>query len=460
MSEKILFITGKLAERQLKRILDSMKPEFSYQINQIGVNVAALMSESILMRRLSENQNFDRIIVPGKFRGDLKRLSNYFKIPVERGPDDISDIPDYFGMKKPNDELEDYDCEIFAEIVDAAILTPQEIKKIADSYKKDGANVIDLGCMPDTDFDHLEESVRAVKSIGCKVSVDSANADELIRGSKAGADYVLSINQKNLKIMDEIQSIPILIPDTPGDLKSLEKLVKLMIKKKKNFYADPILDPIHYGFADSIERFVKIRKKFPSIKLFMGTGNLTELTDCDSSGVNAIMMGLVSELSINAVLVVQVSEHCKNSIRETDIARKIMFFSKKNQRLPFRVSDELMGMSERNLKRKSQEEISEIRSMIKDNNYRILLSQKAINVFNNEVVATGKDPYDFFEKIEVNDDTSHAFYLGVELARAQIALQLGKNYDQDNELNWGVAVKKKKVNFSKRPKLKVTQKSK
>ena len=192
----------------------------------------------------------------------------------------------------------------------------------------------------------------------------------------------------------------------------------------------------------------------------MGTGNLTELTDCDSSGVNAIMMGLVSELSINAVLVVQVSEHCKNSIRETDIARKIMFFSKKNQRLPFRVSDELMGMSERNLKRKSQEEISEIRSMIKDNNYRILLSQKAINIFNNEVVATGKDPYDFFEKIEVNDDTSHAFYLGVELARAQIALQLGKNYDQDNELNWGVAVKKKKVNFGKRPKLKVTQKSK
>ena len=47
-----------------------------------------------------------------------------------------------------------------------------------------------------------------------------------------------------------------------------------------------------------------------------------------------------------------------------------------------------------------------------------------------------------------------------ELARAQIALQLGKNYDQDNELNWGVAVKNKKVNFLKRPKLKVTQRSK
>ena len=129
MSEKILFITGKLAERQLKRILDSMKPEFSYQINQVGVNVAALMSENILMRRLSENQNFDRIIIPGKFRGDLKRLSNYFKIPVERGPDDVSDLPDYFGINKPDNQLKDYDCEIFAEIVDAAILPPEKIKK-------------------------------------------------------------------------------------------------------------------------------------------------------------------------------------------------------------------------------------------------------------------------------------------------------------------------------------------
>ena len=52
MPEKILFLTGKLAERQLKRILSAMKPEFSYRINQIGVSVAALMSENIIRRRL------------------------------------------------------------------------------------------------------------------------------------------------------------------------------------------------------------------------------------------------------------------------------------------------------------------------------------------------------------------------------------------------------------------------
>ena len=134
MSEKILFLTGKLAERQLRRILSSMKPEFSYQINQIGVNVAALMSENIIMRRLNKEQVADRIIIPGKFRGDIKKLSRYFNIPVERGPDDISHLPDYFGIKRPDEKLDKYDCDIFAEIVDAADMSTRKILQVARKY--------------------------------------------------------------------------------------------------------------------------------------------------------------------------------------------------------------------------------------------------------------------------------------------------------------------------------------
>ena len=226
--------------------------------------------------------------------------------------------------------MSEYECEIFAEIVDAADISVRKILKIAKDYINQGANVIDLGCMPDTKFDHLEETVKALKSKGYKVSVDSANSKELIRGSNSGADYILSLNERNLNILNELKnSTPIIIPSSPGDLKSLERVVKKLKQQKIDFFADPILDPIHYGFADSIMRYIQLRKNYPDIKIFMGTGNLTELTDSDSAGVNATLMGLVSELSINAVLVVQVSGHCKNSIKETDVARKIMFFSKK-----------------------------------------------------------------------------------------------------------------------------------
>jgi len=107
---------------------------------------------------------------------------------------------------------------------------------------------------------------------------------------------------------------------------------------------------------------------------------------------------------------------------------------------------------------KSMKELAEMKSMVKDKNFRIFLSDKSINVFNSETFTSGSDPYDFFDHMKVDDDASHAFYLGIELARAQIAFQLGKNYDQDNELNWGIAVKKKKQNLLKRPELKITQK--
>ena len=137
---------------------------------------------------------------------------------------------------------------------------------------------------------------------------------------------------------------------------------------------------------------------------------------------------------------------------------KQCIFQKKNQRLPFRVNNNLMCISDRKPKRKSHQEIKEIKSMVKDKNFRIFLAEDGINVFNSQTFTKGYDPYDFFEGMKVDNDASHAFYLGIELARAQIAYQLGKDYDQDNELKWGIAVKTKKQNLLKRPELKITQK--
>ena len=458
MSKKILFLTGKLAERQLSRILDSMKPEFNYKINQIGVSVAALMSENIIMRRVTKEKGYDKIIVPGKFRGDLQKLSNFFDIPVERGPDDLTNLPDYFGLEYQEQSLKDNDCMIFSEIVDATILSVDQILTRAFEYKKDGADVIDLGCMPDTKFNHLEETILKLKENGFLVSVDSANNDELLRGGKAGADYLLSISEKNVKLLDEVNSIPVLIPAKQGDMISLERIIKKVKKMNRHFFADPILDPIHYGFADSISRFLSIRKKFPDINLLMGTGNLTELTDCDSTGVNTILMGLVSELNIKAVLVVQVSNHCRTSIKETDMARRLMFYAKKNQRLPIGINNSLMCLKDRKLNRSEVEEIRDLKTLIKDKNYRILLSEKRIHLFNKDILKTGSDPYDFFDSLDLSNDISHAFYLGVELSRAQIALQLGKNYSQDNELSWGILKTDEKIDYKVRPKIKSTQK--
>jgi hypothetical protein len=57
-------------------------------------------------------------------------------------------------------------------------------------------------------------------------------------------------------------------------------------------------------------------------------------------------------------------------------------------------------------------------------------------VLNNERFVRGTDIQDIFARLEVNDAT-HAFYLGKELARASLAVTLGKTYRQEGALSWG-----------------------
>ena len=175
----------------------------------------------------------------------------------------------------------------------------------------------------------------------------------------------------------------------------------------------------------------------------MGTGNVTELTDADTSGMNALLIGIASELNINNVLVVQVSDHALKVVQETDLARKIMYQSKKDNSLPVGYDSGLISLHEKK-PYDDEKEIKETSKMIKDPNFRIQVSDKGVHLYNRDGHYIEKDPFEFFPKIRLENDGGHAFYIGVETARAQTAWELGKKYVQDEELNWGCASRIKK----------------
>src|SRR3990172_4025668 len=218
MAESILFLTGHLARPRLEAVLEAMQAGFDWKVLDIGVKVAALMTEEIIARRLPRPVAADKIMLPGRCRADLDRLRKRFGVPFVRGPDELKDIPLYFGRARKAADMTKYDIQIFAEIVDASALSVDAILERAATYTRRGANVIDLGCLPDTPFPHLEEAIRTLKEKGYKVSVDSANPDELLRGGNAGADYLLSLHEEPLHIADRIASPPVLIPKDPGDM--------------------------------------------------------------------------------------------------------------------------------------------------------------------------------------------------------------------------------------------------
>jgi hypothetical protein len=109
MSENILFITGHLAEPRLKAVLSSMEADFKWSVLDIGVKVAALMTEEIVLRRLPEAGAADKIMLPGRCRADLDRLSAHYGVPVVRGPDEVKDIPVFFGRARKASDMSKYD---------------------------------------------------------------------------------------------------------------------------------------------------------------------------------------------------------------------------------------------------------------------------------------------------------------------------------------------------------------
>ncbi len=449
MSEHILFLTGKLAEQSLYRVLESMRPTgFTYEVRQLGVSVAALMTTRLIEKRLTDVGKASRIVIPGRCRGDIDALSESLGVPVERGPEELKDLPAYFGKASGKTDMNQYDVHIFAEIVDAPNVSVRDIVERARFYKKDGADVIDLGCLPNTPFPHLEEAVQALKAEGFKVSVDSHVPEELIAGGVAGADYLLSLNEKTLWITEETDSIPIIIGNTPSDTRSLYRTIDKLIKRDRKFIADSVLDPIHFGFTESIVRYRNLRRRYPGIDMMMGVGNLTELTHADSAGTNALLLGIISELDIRHLLTTEVSEHCRCAVREADLARRIMRASRSDNIPPTGYDNGLMALHERKPFPYSTEEIRDIAEKIKDLNFRIQVNEEGIHTYNREGLHTSTDPYEIYPELNVEDDGGHAFYLGVEHARAQIAWQLGKRYEQDEELSWGVATKKEPEDLS------------
>ena len=142
MAEHILFLTGKLAEKPLRQVLLEISPEFDYTVHELGLSVAALMTADMIRRRLKDAFGADRVVVPGRCRGDLEQLSSDLGLRVERGPDELRDLPEFFGKKSKKPTLDRYDLRIFAEITDAPRMEVDGILRLAHDYRRDGADEI------------------------------------------------------------------------------------------------------------------------------------------------------------------------------------------------------------------------------------------------------------------------------------------------------------------------------
>ena len=458
----LLLVTGRLAEAAVREEIEALAAQhsFGFSVAVMPITVAALMTPRWLTRHLQVPQPVTHVLLPGYCSADSDRLREHLRqqgatVEVLCGPTDCRDLAGWLTGEERSIELTEHSIEIIAEINHVPRRPVDEVLAIAEQLIADGADRIDLGADPSKPCPNIADYVTPLADRGYRISIDTFDPSEAKAAIRAGATLWLSVNQLNRDAAADCGAEVVAIPNTPDDLDSLDQTVHFLRDHHVPFRLDPILEPIGSGFMPSLLRYHHVRQHYPDASMMMGIGNLTELTDVDSAGVNLILLGICQELGIQSVLTTQVINWAQSSVRECDLARRMVHYAVRHGVPPKRLSDELVMLRDPKLRPLSGEALQALADGIRDNNYRLLAQHDAIHLLSAGLHLSGTDPFEIFDRLlqrpeSGNVDASHAFYLGYEMAKASLALQLDKQYTQDQALRWGHLTEEENLHRIKR----------
>jgi dihydropteroate synthase len=437
---RVLFVTGKLAEPSLRRVLAQHELPFAWDVAVMRITVAALMTTDWIARQeLAPAQGTDLVMIPGLCEGDATVLSERLGLAVQKGPKDLREIPQYFGRAARGADYGTWQIEILAEINNAPKMERPALRALAEYYRASGADVIDVGCTPGRPFTELGSVVRELRDAGFRVSIDSFDAGEISTALDAGAEMVLSVNSSNIAVAERYSGSDkrfVIIPDAGEQFAELERSLEQLERWRVKYLIDPIVEPIGFGFMASLERYAEAHRRWPTVPQMMGIGNITELTAADTTGMNALLIAICEEVGVRAVLTTEVIPWARGSVREIDVARRLMHYAVSQKTVPKRVDDRLVTVKDPRILEYSEAELRELQGRVTDPNFRIFTDRDTITVFNRERFVRGTDIQEIFSQLGV-DEATHAFYLGKELMKAKLAITLGKTYRQEGSLQWG-----------------------
>ncbi len=259
-SRHIHFVTGKLAAELLTSTVETLSDSvgFAYSIEVLPISVAALMTPAWIARDICVPDAATEVMIPGYCDGDLGPLAQSIAVPVAKGPRDIRELPQHYGRPATQDYGQ-WTIEILAEINHATKMSVAEVVRQAELLRTDGADVIDVGCVPAAPSAQIADYVRALCDAGHRVSIDSFDSKEIGAACAAGAELVLSVNQTNVDMAADWGVEVVAIPDEIATMGGLDYTIDRLTVLGVPYRVDPILEPIGCGFAASLKRFFTAR---------------------------------------------------------------------------------------------------------------------------------------------------------------------------------------------------------
>jgi dihydropteroate synthase-like protein len=477
---RILLVTGRLAYPVIKEVAGDKA-----DVLMLDVGIAAFTTPKMLEKALEGKRDYDLVLVSGLAASDFSGVEERLGVRVRLGPRHAYDIPIALAMadrvefshKVPADlllerakresalrELEKMEEEasfsfmlkglkiggtssmkVLAEVVEATRLPDVELMKKIEGYRD--ADIIDLGIPLESSEDEVRRVVRLARSVTRKpISVDTLIPEYIKAGIEEGASLVLNLNGTN---MDEVGPLvaekgvaAVVIPD--GD--SLEELLKNVDEARsmgiKNLIACPILQPVGYGFMDALERHRELRRLKPEIPMFFGAGNVTELMDADSIGINALLAGIAMELGASVLFTTEASHKAVNSVHELKAACMMMALAKRRKSTPKDLGLDLLVIKEKRARRDIVEPSGIVEARRRQlrldpaGSFNIFVRDGRIYARNGDITVAGDDPAAIIDTLAERGLVSmleHAGYLGRELEKARLAIRFRRSYLQDDE---------------------------
>lgn len=478
---KILLVTGRLAEDQVRSFAGEA------DVLVADTDVAAFVTPQMLQE--AAPHGYDLILIPGAVNADFHEAERALGSPIRLGPKHAADLGEVLPLiekgelepsrtipscqlllgemrEKALREIENLEAQaevflqigrvkigggsrmkVLAEVVDATRLPPEQLADRIRYYQEEGADMIDLGLPLDARPEEVRVAIGVAKEATCiPVSIDSVRPDLLLAGLEAGADMLLSLNAANMAQVGAAAAdlgVPAAVIPGPGPA-SLEENVNAALDLGVRVIADPVLDPPLQGLAGSIQRYMQFSRRHPGVPLFFGAGNVTELLDADTNGVNALLAAIGAEVGASILFTPEYSAKAAGSVRELATASRMMQLSSWRKTPPKDLGLDLLQLKQK--RRLPEEPLPQAMKEAQPGHvyvlddlgsFRIFLSQGVIVARNGPVSICGKNARDLVNSLVdqgLVGKLDHAAYLGRELQKAETALRLGRDYVQDEPL--------------------------
>ncbi|WP_094229243.1 dihydropteroate synthase-like protein [Methanolobus psychrotolerans] len=491
---KILIATGRLAEQTVRNAARGLA-----DVVVVDSSVAAFITPRKLLAAIAEQVldfDYDFIFIPGLVSGNFTKVENELGCKIRLGPKHAYDL----GFVLPFTEMTEFSttvpaCElladvrremalekvqeleekavvpmtigdmkiggnsrmkVMAEVVNATGLESEILAMRIRSFEMKGADIIDLGTSLHATPEDVRRAIRIARdTTNHPLSIDTLDPELTREALQCGIDLVLSLARSNIgNIGHDIATagVPaVVIPDPGEGLESLISNLDLASAAGiKDLIADPVLDPIGHGIGDSVIRYMDFHKLNPHIPVFFGIGNVTELIDADSIGVNATLCGIGADIGASILFTPEYSNKTQGSINELKKASQMMVLAKERQSSPKDLGIDLIEIKEKRRRTDAvmpdnylRAEKSKIWTLDPKGSIRISIVPDTYGMKDSFILAehdsasivgrTAREVMDTILNMGLVSRMEHASYLGQELKKAELALKLGRSYAQDDE---------------------------